>query len=88
MHYRNGRAAINGDKVVQLSDARYGDGELKITGIGILFDAKPGNNYCNGTIAPVLGGSLVGACLCDCLHMDDVAALFREKGLDKRPDGK
>lgn len=86
MHYRNGREAKNGDKVVQLSDARYG--ELKITGVGVLIEAKPGNDYCNGTIAPTLGGPLVGACMCDCLHMEDLAAVLAEKGLDKRPEGK
>lgn len=25
---------------------------------------------------------------CDCLHADDLAALLKEKGLDRRPDGK
>lgn len=29
-----------------------------------------------------------GACLIDCLHADDVAAMLAEKGLDKRPAGK
>ena len=87
MHYRNGREAKNGDKVVQLSDARYG--ELKITAVGILFDAKPGNDYCNGSIAPTVGVSAVqGACLCDCIHADDLAAILKEHGLDKRPEGK
>jgi len=28
------------------------------------------------------------ACMCDCLHVDDVAEMLAEKGLDKRPDGK
>jgi hypothetical protein len=28
------------------------------------------------------------ACMCDCLHIDDVAAVLAEKGLDKRPAGK
>lgn len=83
MHYRNGREAKNGDKIVQL-DFNTG----RIISVGLLFDAKPGNDYCNGNIAPTIGGSVVGACMCDCLHQDDVAALFAEKGLDKRPDGK
>lgn len=83
MHYRNGREAKNGDKIVQLSI----DGS-KIVGVGILFDAQPGNDYCNGSIAPLLGGPVTGACMCDCLHADDLAALLAEKGLDKRPPGK
>jgi len=86
MHYRNGREAKNGDKVIQLSDARYGP--LRISAVGILHDAVAGNNYCNGNIAPLFGGNTTGACLCDCLHMDDVATLFAEKGWDKRPEGK
>ena len=82
MHYRNGREAKNGDKIVQLSfDAG------RVVGIGVLFDAAPGNDYCNGSIAPTIGG-VTGACMCDCLHIDDLAALLAEKGWDKRPAGK
>lgn len=81
MHYRNGREAKNGDKIVQLN----GDGT--IGAVGVLYDAKPGNDYCNGTIAPIQG-PLTGACMCDCLHVDDLAALLKEKGLDQRPTGK
>lgn len=80
MHYRNGREAKNGDKVVFLG---Y-DGS-KIIAAGVLYDAVPGNDYCNGQIAPLPPH---GACLCDCLHVDDVADLIKEKGLDKRPAGK
>lgn len=80
MHYRNGREAKNGDKVVQLD---YSTG--KIVGVGVLFDAVPGNDYCNGSIAPILGGAVLMACLADCLHADDLAAILAEKGLDKRP---
>lgn len=80
MHYRNGREAKNGDKIVQLGT----DGQ--ITHFGALHSATPGNDYCNGSIAPILNGT--GACMCDCLHIDDVAAMLKEKGLDKRPAGK
>ncbi len=86
MHYRNGREAKNGDKIVSL--AGYGAGPVNINAIGVLFDAVPGNDYCNGSIAPILGGPVVGACMCDCLHLDDLYALLVEKGLDKRPAGK
>lgn len=79
MHYRNGREAKNGDKVVQLSGG-------KVVSIGVLYDATPGNDYCNGMLAPTHGA--VGACLIDCIHVDDLAALLAEKGLDKRPAGK
>jgi hypothetical protein len=86
MHYRNGREAHNGDKIVSL--AGYGGHPVNINAIGILFDATPGNDYCNGQIAPVMGGPVVAACLCDCLHYDDVAALIVERGWDRRPEGK
>lgn len=84
MHYRNGREAKNGDKVIQIGG--YGDG-AHVTAVGVLFDAIPGNDYCNGTIAPIQN-PVTNACLCDCLHIDDLAALLKEKGLDKRPEVK
>lgn len=84
MHYRNGREAKNGDKIVQLS----GSGpDSRVAAVGILFDAKPGSDYCNGNIAPIQN-PVTNACLCDCLHADDLAAMLAEKGLDKRPVGK
>jgi hypothetical protein len=82
MHYRNGREAKNGDKVVQL-----GFNAGSIVAFGVLFDAVPGNDYCNGSIAPAQY-ALSMACLCDCLHVDDLAELLAEKGLDKRPEAK
>lgn len=83
VHYRNGREAKNGDEIVQLET-----GSAKITGAGVLIRAVPGNDYCNGIMANDQSKSFVGACLCDCLHVDDVGALLAEKGLDKRPEGK
>lgn len=80
MHYRNGREAKNGDRVIQLGN----DG--KVLGTGILYDAVAGNDYCNGSVAPTPQST--GACLIDCLHADDLAAILVEKGLDKRPPGK
>lgn len=83
MHYRNGREAKNGDRIVQLGlDSRGG----VVLGTGILYDAVPGNDYCNGSMAPIPAAT--GACLVDCLHADDLAAILAEKGLDKRPAGK
>ena len=84
MHYRNSREAKNGDKIVQIR----GEG-VQIVAVGVLYDAKPGNDYCNGTIALApIQGPTTGACLCDCLHLDDVAELLKKAGLDKRPAGK
>jgi hypothetical protein len=81
MHYRNGREAKNGDKIVQLGS----DGQ--ITALGVLHSATPGNDYCNGMIAPIQMPNTT-ACMVDCLHVDDVAAILTEKGLEKRPPGK
>lgn len=80
MHYRNGREAKNGDKIVSLEM-----GGSKIKSFGVLHSATPGNDFCNGGIA-IIPDTM--ACLCDCLHADDVAELLAEKGLDKRPPGK
>jgi len=82
MHYRNGREAQNGDKVVQLNISTG-----QIEAVGILYDATPGNDYCNGKIAPIQH-PLVSACLIDCLHVDDVQKMLEEKELAKRPAGK
>lgn len=84
MHYRNGREAKNGDTIVQIGG--YGDG-AKITAVGVLHGAVAGNDHCNGNIAPIQN-PVTTACLCDCLHIDDLAELLKEKGLDKRPAGK
>lgn len=81
MHYRNGREARNGDKIVQLAGGR-------ITASGVLYDATPGSDYCNGNIALTQSPGPTGACLCDCLHVDDIADMLAEKGMDKRAEGK
>ena len=83
MHYRNGREAKNGDIVLSLS----GYGATVINGLGVLYNATVGNDYCNGNIAQIQPTPL-GACMCDCLHIEDVMALLAEKGLDKRPAEK
>ena len=64
MHYKNGREAKNGDKVVLFPS--YGAHV-----IGILYDATAGNDYCNGHIALITPSD---ACpnLKECLHLDDV----------------
>lgn len=83
MHYRNGREAKNGDKIVSLNGG-------EVVAVGALYDATPGNDYCNGNI--MIGHEQSGsdpiACMCDCLHVDDMAEILAEKGLDKRPVGK
>lgn len=80
MHYRNGREAKNGDKIVQLEGG-------KVVAFGVLHSATAGNDYCNGNIAPIQNPQQY-ACIVDCLHVDDVASVLAEKSLDKRPEGK
>lgn len=82
MHYRNGREAKNGDTVVMLDTVA---GQL--VHVGVLHGAVPGNDHCNGYLAPVATQKSF-ACLCDCLHVDDLAELLKEKGLHVRPEGK
>lgn len=64
MHYKNGREAKNGDKVVFVP-------EHGAPVAGVLYDAQAGNDYCNGKIAPT---SPSDPCpnLKDCLHADDI----------------
>ena len=66
MHYKNGREAKNGDKVVLLPS--YGAPVA-----GILYDAVAGNDFCNGKIA-ITSSSDPCPNLKECLHADDVAA--------------
>ena len=44
MHYKNGREAHNGDKVIVVP-------EFGTPYAGVLYDATPGNDYCNGRVA-------------------------------------
>ena len=80
MHYRNGRAAHNGDKIVKLEGG-------KVVAFGVLHSAVPGSDYCNGYIA-VIQPPNDYACMVDCLHVDDVGEVLVENGLGKRPQGK
>ena len=79
MHYRNGREAQNGDKIVKLEGG-------KVVAFGVLHSAVPGNDYCNGNIA-IVQSTNDYACMCDCLHVDDLAEILAENGLSIRPAG-
>jgi len=73
MHYKNGREAKNGDKVLLLSS--YG-----APVVGILYDAVAGNNTCNGKIAPCSPSDPMPN-LAECLHVDDVKAVAAVNGI-------
>lgn len=88
MRYRNGREAKNGDRVVQLETSTG-----KVVATGQLQNAVAGNDYCNGELVitghgPQGPAIIIGACMCDCVHVDDLAAILAEHSLDKRPEGK
>lgn len=68
MHYKNGREAKNGDKVMLFSG--YSNPV-----VGILYDASTENDYCNGKLAITKPDDLCPN-LQECLHLDDVLALL------------
>lgn len=78
MHYKNGREAKNGDKVVLLPS--YGNPV-----IGILYDAQAGNDYCNGKIATIKPNDPMPN-LKEVLHLDDVLAALPEVVPDTTQD--
>ena len=73
MHYANGRPATNGDRVIQII------GSAPV--LAVLYGAQGGNDYCNGSLAPIL--PVGGACLADCVHINDVLAAL---GIDLAGD--
>lgn len=75
MHYRNGREAKNGDKVVLLAAIGFGNQEVAV---GILYDAVAGNDRCNGRIAQINRNDAFPD-LKDVLHLDDVLAAVAAK---------
>ena len=70
MHYKNGREAKNGDKVV-LIPAYAGSNPV----VGILYNATAGNDYCNGSLALTRPNDPCPN-LQECLHLDDVLAML------------
>jgi hypothetical protein len=64
MHYKNGRVAKNGDKIVVLST-------YAPPAIGILYNAVAGNDFCNGNVAMIRPNDPCPN-LKECLHLDDV----------------
>ena len=77
MHYKNGREAKNGDKVVLISPAGWGSASV----IGILYDAQANNDYCNGKLAPISPNDPMPN-LKECLHLDDVKFALRDHVID------
>lgn len=63
MHYKNGREAKNGDKVLLIPS--YGSPV-----VGILYGATAGNDFCNGNLALVTQSDPCPS-LKECLRLDD-----------------
>ena len=71
MHYRNGREAKNGDKVVLIPKWA---GNMPV--VGILYDATAGNDHCNGKLAVTKPGDPCPN-LSECLHLEDALELLK-----------
>jgi hypothetical protein len=63
MHYKNGREAKPGDKVINLATGQT----------GMLHSTQPGSDTCNGRLA-LLTPKDPYINIKDCLHLEDVAA--------------
>ncbi len=76
MHYKNGREAKNGDKVVVIPScgSPY---------TGILYDATAGNDFCNGRVAPISAGDPMPN-LQEVLHIEDAMTALGD--ISKVPD--
>lgn len=71
MHYKNGREAKNGDTIVWTPNGGKGTPR-----VGFLYDAVPGQDYCNGRIAvPTSTDSTVN--LKECLHVSDALVVLQ-----------
>ena len=67
MHYKNGREAKAGDKVVGISNGNVTT--------GILHSLQPGATTCNGRLAATTQGDAY-VTIGDCLHVDDAKEAF------------
>jgi len=81
MTYPNGRKANNGDILIRLLGG-------KIEPNGYLFVFGSAADYCMRCYITPTQSIPTFACAVDCLHVDDLAEILKEKGLDKRAPGK
>lgn len=75
MHYKNGREAQNGDKVILVQNPGFSN---QVVSVGILYDATAGNDFCNGRLAPI-SPSDPWPNLKECLRLDDAIAALADK---------
>lgn len=77
MHYKNGREAKNGDKIVIVCPYT---GTIRT---GVLYDAVAGNDQCNGKIAQAQPNDFVN--LAESLHVEDAAKLLQPEKAKATP---
>lgn len=65
MHYKNGRLAKEGDKVVHICNG--------IPAAGLIHSLNPGSTTCNGRLATITHND-AWINISDCLHVEDVQA--------------
>ena len=63
MHYKNGRPALPGDKVINLTTGHA----------GVLHSVNAQSETCNGHVVAITQGDHY-VTISDCLHQDDIAA--------------
>lgn len=69
MHYKNGREAKAGDKVISINNGTV------VT--GIIHSLQPGGGTCNARVAPT-SQSDAYVTIGDCMHADDVLKAMDE----------
>lgn len=73
MHYKNGREAKHGDKVINL-----------VTGAsGLIHSLNSQSDTCNGRLAMTTPNDPY-VNVKDCVHCDDVHAAFKDEGVDQK----
>lgn len=75
MHYKNGREAKLGDKILGIDINGNPVG-------GMLTDAAPGSETCNGAVisTQAIGQNQTTVTLADCLHVDDAFTAEKPEG--------
>jgi hypothetical protein len=71
MHYKNGREAKVGDRIVGVDSAGH-------PVAGVLVEAHPGSTTCNGQVVPFASPTWC-ITLGDCLHVEDYQAMPKAK---------
>jgi hypothetical protein len=77
MHYKNGREAKSGDKVISIANGTVTT--------GILHSLQPGTKTCNGRVAPT-SQSDAYVTIGECMHVDDVLEAVNRTQKESQPD--